>query len=51
MKRLFVAAIAATAALCGAPVFAAEMPTKATAYKTAAPNNPWTGCYVGVNAG
>jgi outer membrane immunogenic protein len=49
MKKILIAGIAA-AAFCGAPVFAADMPVKAPAYK-AAPYDPWTGCYVGVEGG
>ena len=52
MKKFLVASVAA-AALCGAPAFAADVPTKAPAYvgkgPVAAAN--WTGCYVGLNAG
>jgi outer membrane immunogenic protein len=49
MKKLFVAGVAAVA-LYGAPVFAADMPVKGP-IATAAPYDPWTGCYVGGNLG
>src|SRR5712691_11687762 len=50
MKKLLLAGIAA-AAFCGAPALAADMPVKAPAYRAAAPYDPWTGCYIGANAG
>jgi len=46
MKKFLVAA-ATAAAFCGAPVFAADMPVKASA----APYDPWTGFYVGGSVG
>jgi outer membrane immunogenic protein len=52
MKKLFVAAIAA-AAFCGAPVLAADLPTKSPVYKAdpAPIGYGWTGFYVGGNVG
>lgn len=50
MKKLLVASIAA-AAFCSAPAFAADMPVKGPVYKAATSYDPWTGCYVGGNAG
>src|SRR5713226_3547401 len=51
MKKILLAGIAA-AALCGAPVLAADMPTKGPVYKaTPAPVVSWTGCYIGGNLG
>jgi outer membrane immunogenic protein len=53
LKKLLIAGIAAVA-FCGAPALAADIPTKAPAYKAALPPAPtfnWTGFYVGVNAG
>jgi len=52
MKKLLVASIAA-AAFYGAPVLAADLPTKAPprAYVAAAPLFNWTGCYFGANTG
>src|ERR1700730_7767890 len=49
MKKFLVAGIAA-AAFCGAPAFAADMPTKAPAYAPVAVYN-WTGFYVGGHIG
>jgi outer membrane immunogenic protein len=51
MKKLFIASLAATA-FCGAPVLAADLPTKAPVYR-AAPVElfNWTGCYIGANTG
>jgi outer membrane immunogenic protein len=49
MKKLLVAATAA-AAFCGAPALAADMPVKAPPM-AAAPYDPWTGCYIGLNTG
>ena len=55
MKRFLLGAVAAAgiaAALCGAPAQAADLPTKAPAYKAApAPVDPWTGFYVGGSVG
>jgi outer membrane immunogenic protein len=50
MKRLLVAGIA-SAAFCGAPAFAADMPVKAPVYKAADPMFNWTGFYIGATAG
>jgi outer membrane immunogenic protein len=53
MKKLLVAGIAA-AAFCGASALAADLPTKAPAYKAApvaAPIFNWSGCYIGGNVG
>jgi outer membrane immunogenic protein len=51
MKKIvaFAAAIAAFGFVSSAG--AADMPVKAPIMKTAAPVDPWTGCYVGGNAG
>jgi outer membrane immunogenic protein len=49
MKKILLASIAA-AAFCGAPAIAADMPVKAPPM-AAAPYDPWTGCYIGANAG
>jgi outer membrane immunogenic protein len=51
MKKFLVAGIAA-AAFCGAPALAADLPTKAPAYKAVpTPVISWTGCYLGANGG
>src|SRR5271169_6487824 len=52
MKRLFIASIA-LAGLFGASAPAADLPTKALAYKApvAAPPYNWSGFYVGANLG
>ncbi len=51
MKKFLVAGIAA-AAFYGAPVFAADMPSRAPVYKAApAPMYNWSGFYVGIAGG
>src|SRR5437762_102091 len=50
MKKFLLAGIAA-AAFASAPALAADMPVKGPAYKSAAPYDPWTGCYIGANTG
>ena len=52
MKKLLVAGFAA-AAFCGAPAFAADLPTKGPVYKGAAvaPMFNWSGFYVGAHVG
>jgi outer membrane immunogenic protein len=51
MKKFLVAGIA-TAALCGAPAIAADMPVKAPVYKAApTPIFNWTGFYIGGHVG
>jgi outer membrane immunogenic protein len=51
MKKLLIASVAAAAAFCGAPAFAADMPVKAPAYRTDGPGYNWSGCYLGVEGG
>jgi outer membrane immunogenic protein len=34
-----------------APALAADLPAKAPVYKAAAPYDPWTGCYLGIEGG
>jgi outer membrane immunogenic protein len=48
MKKILLASVA-TAALCSASAFAADMPVKAAPY--AAPAFNWTGFYIGLNGG
>jgi outer membrane immunogenic protein len=50
MKKILVAGIAA-AAFCGAPAFAADMPTKGPVYRPVDPMFNWTGFYAGGNVG
>jgi outer membrane immunogenic protein len=50
MKKILLASVA-TAALCSASAFAADMPTKGPVYKAAPALYDWSGFYAGVSGG
>jgi outer membrane immunogenic protein len=51
MKKHLALGIVAAAAFCGAPAFAADMPTKVPSPLPPAPTFSWTGFYIGANGG